>query len=140
MSLSTNLFEIRLTLRYATLHQGSDYVAQMLEAARLQGDDIYWKTLEAALNAQPMWAEHGRPQPQRVWDFMDGTGLDIARAKREMNDPRIVALLKQDTEDRVTLNVKQTPTFFINGKPLIEFSLDGLRSQLRSEMRLAYKP
>jgi len=130
--------KVRLTLRYATLHRGSDYVAQVLEAARMQGQDVYWNTLEAVLGAQPIWADHSNPQPQRVWDFMAGTGLDVARARQDMNDPRIAALLKQDAADRATLNVTRTPSFFINGKPLKDFGIEGLRAQLRSEMRTAY--
>ncbi len=126
--------KVRLTLRYATFHKGSDYVAKVLEAARMQGQDIYWKSLEAILVAQPTWADHGRPQPELVWNFLKGTGLDIERARRDMDDPRIAALLKQDAEDIETLRVRQTPTFFINRKPLAKFGEEGLRAQVRSEI------
>jgi protein-disulfide isomerase len=36
------------------------------------------------------------------------------------------------------LNVRQTPTLFINGKPLLNFSPDGLAAQVASEVRAAY--
>lgn len=131
--------QVRLSLRYATLHQGSDYVAQVLEAARLQGLDIYLASLESVLEGQPVWAEHGRPQPELVWTLLKNTGLDIERARREMNDPKVMALLKQDAADMIKLDVRKTPTLFINGKPLREFSPDGLASQVASEIRIAYK-
>jgi protein-disulfide isomerase len=136
--LEANKNKVRLSLRYATLHQGSDYVAKILEAARMQGGDVYLKTVEAVLEGQPVWAEHGRPQPQLVWTLLNGTGLDIERAKREMNDPRVLARLKQDAADMAKLNVRQTPTLFINGKPLLNFSPDGLAAQVASEVRAAY--
>lgn len=130
--------KVRLTLRYAAFHEGSDYVVKVLEAARLQGQEIYLKTLEATLSAQPMWAEHGRPQPQKVWDALASTGLDTERARRDMERPEIAARLQQDTADIVALNVRQTPTFFINGKPLRNFGQDGLSFQLREEIAANY--
>lgn len=131
--------KLRLTLRYATFHEGSDYVVKVLEAARMQGQDMYWKSLEAILANQGTWAEHGRPNPQLVWDYLGGTGLDIQKAKQDLNDPRIDALLKQDAKDLATLRVNKTPSFFINGKPLTEFGQNQLRAQVENEIRTAYQ-
>ena len=131
--------KLRLTLRYATFHEGSDYVVKVLEAARMQGQDIYWKSLEAILANQPTWAEHGRPNPQLVWDYLGGTGLDIQKAKQDINDPRIAELLKQDAKDLATLKVNKTPSFFINGKPLKDFGPNGLRAQVENEIGSLYK-
>ena len=129
--------KLRLTLRYATFHEGSDYVVKVLEAARMQGQDLYWKALEAILANQATWAEHGRPNPLLVWDYLGGTGLDIQKAKQDLNDPRIDALLKQDAKDLATLRVNKTPSFFINGKPLTEFGQNQLRAQVENEIRTA---
>ena len=131
--------KLRLTLRYATFHEGSDYVVKVLEAARMQGQDIYWKSLEAVLANQPTWAEHGRPNPQLVWDYLGGTGLDIPKAKQDVNDGRIAELLKQDAKDLATLKVNKTPSFFVNGKSLKEFGPNGLRAQVENEIRTAYQ-
>jgi protein-disulfide isomerase len=131
--------KLRLTLRYATFHEGADYVVKVLEAARMQGQDMYWKSLEAILANQGTWAEHGRPNPQLVWDYLGGTGLDIQKAKQDLNDPRIDALLKQDAKDLATLRVNKTPSFFINGKPLTEFGQNQLRAQVENEIRTAYQ-
>ena len=131
--------KLRLTLRYATFHEGSDYVVKVLEAARMQGQDMYWKALEAVLANQATWAEHGRSNPQLVWDYLGGTGLDIQKAKQDMNDGRIATLLKQDAEDLATLKVNKTPSFFINGKPLKEFGPNGLRAQVENEIDSLYK-
>ena len=128
--------KLRLTLRYATFHEGSDYVAKVLEATRMQGQEMYWKSLEAILANQATWAEHGRLNPQLVWNYLAGTGLDIQKAKQDMNDARIAELLKQDAKDLATLKVEATPSFFINGKPLKEFGPNGLRSQVEDEIRI----
>lgn len=122
--------KVRLTLRYAPFHEGSEYVVRVLEAARMQGDEVYWRVLEAVLAAQPQWADHGRPQPQRVWEFLGGTGLDVERARHDMNDPRIAALIAQDKADIAALNIRRTPTFFVNGLPLRDFGPEGLNAQV----------
>ncbi|WP_168734237.1 DsbA family protein [Pseudothauera nasutitermitis] len=127
--------KVRLTLRYATFHKGSDYVVKVLEAVRMQGDALYWQALDAILEAQPVWADHGRPQPQRVWEFIGGLGIDLERARRDMDDPRIAALIAQDTADITTLRVNKTPSFFINGQPLREFSPDTLNAQIVEALR-----
>ena len=130
--------KLRLTLRYAPFHEGSDYVVKVLEAARLQGQEVYWKSLEAILASQPSWADHGRPNPQMVWDFLEGTGLDIPKAKQDLNNPGIAALMKQDAKDLATLKINKTPSFFINGKPLTEFGQNQLRAQVEKEIRATY--
>lgn len=130
--------KLRLSVRYATFHKGSDYVVKVLEAARLQGDAMYWKSLEAILANQPIWADHERPDPKKVWDFLAATGLDIEKARKDMDDPRIDALLRQDAKDLETLKVNKTPSFFINGKPLAEFGQNGLRAQVENEIKSAY--
>ena len=130
--------KLRLTLRYAPFHEGSDYVVKVLEAARLQGQEVYWKSLEAILASQPAWADHGRPNPQMVWDFLEGTGLDIPKAKQDLNNPGIAALMKQDAKDLATLKINKTPSFFINGKPLTEFGQNQLRAQVEKEIRATY--
>ena len=130
--------KLRLTLRYAPFHEGSDYVVKVLEATRLQGQEVYWKSLEAILASQPAWANHGRPNPQMVWDFLEGTGLDIPKAKQDLNNPGIAALMKQDAKDLATLKINKTPSFFINGKPLTEFGQNQLRAQVEKEIRATY--
>ena len=136
--LRTHDGKLRLTLRYAPFHEGSDYVVKILEAARLQGQEVYWKSLEAILASQPAWADHGRPNPQMVWDFLEGTGLDIPKAKQDLNNPGIAALMKQDAKDLATLKINKTPSFFINGKPLTEFGQNQLRAQVEKEIRATY--
>ena len=53
---------MRLVVRYAPLHQGSDTAVKILEAARLQGK--YWEAVEKAMAFQPQWASHDHPRPE----------------------------------------------------------------------------
>jgi protein-disulfide isomerase len=136
-SLVTSSFgQVRLVVRYAPLHGGSDRIVRLLEAARLQGK--YWQALDAVLSSQDTWASHDKPRPDLVWDIVAAAGVDIEKAKADMDSPKISEALALDQRDLVALKVKKTPTFFVNGKPLPQFGPDQLKALVKSETRLAY--
>ncbi len=128
---------VRLVLRYAAFHQGSDEAIKILEAARKQ--QRFWPAVEAVLDAQPQWASHSRPQPELIWNYLGGIGLDIERARNDARDPRIAANIEQDRADLVALNVKATPTFIVNGNPLQDFGVEQLKTLVRREVDKVYK-
>jgi protein-disulfide isomerase len=123
--IAANPDKIRLTVRYAPFHQGSDDVVKVLEAARKQGK--YWETLDALFASQAGWTQHHTAQVALVWPYLDGLGLDLPRLKTDMQAPAIARLIEQDLEDTKTLNVTMTPEFFVNGKPLPSFGYDALK-------------
>lgn len=133
---NANFGRVNLVVRYAPFHKGSDEAVKILEAAKKQ--NVYWPVLEAILAAQDVWASHDKPQPELIWDYLKGTGIDIARAKADLNDPLIAQILKQDMADIATLKVTGTPTFFVNGKPLIDFGSDQLKALVGREVHSAY--
>ena len=128
--------QVRLVVRYAPLHQGSDQIVRILEAARLQGK--YWEALEAVLASQSMWASHDNPRPELVWNIIGTAGVDIAQAKADLQNPKITEALRLDREDLVALKVTKTPEFFVNGKPLPQFGPEQLKALVKSETRAAY--
>ena len=128
--------QVRLVVRYAPLHQGSDQIVRILEAARLQGK--YWQALDAVLASQSMWASHDNPRPELVWNIIGTVGVDIAQAKADLENPKITEALRLDREDLVALKVSKTPEFFVNGKPLPQFGPEQLKALVKSETRLAY--
>lgn len=124
--------QVRLVVRYAPLHQGSDTAVKILEAARQQGK--YWEAVEKALTHQPQWASHGNAQPELIWEFIADIGLDVAKAKSEANNPAIDELLRQDVADMKALKVGGTPGFFVNGTPLHDFGAPQLKSLVAQEL------
>ena len=127
--------DVRLVIRYAPFHQGSDQVVKLLEAARRQGK--YQPVLEAVLQAQPTWADHGRPNPDLTFEIARAAGLNIEQARADMERPEIQALLTQDVEDLTALKVSRTPTFFVNGRSLPSFGPDQLAALLAEEVAKA---
>jgi protein-disulfide isomerase len=109
----------------------------MLEATKTQ--NLYWQSLEAVLLSQPEWADHGAPQVDKIWPYLKAVGVDVDKAKADMKSPAIENVLKQDTADVAVFQVQKTPTFYVNGKPLVNFSEDALRALVKQEIDAAYK-
>lgn len=125
--------QVRVVLRYATFHEGSDEVARILELARLQG--VFEDALEEVLETQPAWATHGAPDLAKAWDAAHAAGLDVEKARRNLQMPEINAALNQDMADVRAVGVSQTPTFFVNGKPLPSFGAQQLYDLVESEVQ-----
>jgi protein-disulfide isomerase len=134
--MAKNKGKIRLVLRYTPLHKGSDFVAKFLEATRLQNK--FWESLEAIYEAQPIWASHHNPQPEKLWDLLDYVGLDLSRVRADMQSQTIAKRVQQDIEDAQKLQVTKTPGFFVNGKPLVRFGYKELQQLVESEIRNNY--
>lgn len=126
--------KVRVVMRYATFHQGSDQVVRILEAARLQGK--LEPVLEAVLEAQPRWSPHGGGAPNlgNAWQAASSAGMDVAKGRREIMKPEITAILNQDAADISALGVNKTPTFYVNGRPLPSFGIDQLFALVREEV------
>ena len=128
--------QVRLVVRYAPLHKGSDTAIKILEAARKQ--DKYWEVVEKTFANQPQWAVHGNPQPELIWDVIKDTGLDMEKARKDAASPEIEQMLRQDLADMMALKVDKTPGFFVNGRPLEDFGNEQLKALVQEEVRLAY--
>ena len=117
--------KIRLVLRYAPFHQGSDKVVGVLVAAHRQGK--FWPALEALLASQQAWTEHHTANVERVWPQLEGIGLNMEQMAFDMAAPEISSVIAQDLADARRLNVSKTPEFFVNGRPLPSFGFEQLR-------------
>lgn len=124
--------DVRLVIRYAPFHQGSDEAVAILEAARKQ--DLFLPVLTVLFERQPEWAIHGAPNLNKAWELAAESGMDIEKGRQDSQDPAIAALLKQDVEDINANNVRGTPTFFINGNRLASFGQRQLIDAVNSEL------
>ncbi|RZL07471.1 MAG: disulfide bond formation protein DsbA [Rubrivivax sp.] len=129
--------DVRLVIRYAPFHQGSDRVVNLLEAARSQGK--YQPVLEAVLAAQPTWADHGQPNIEAAFNVAGQAGLDLAKARMDIEKPGMQSLLQQDVDDLTALQVNKTPTFFVNGRSLPSFGPEQLAALVAEEVAKAKK-
>ncbi|TDT72729.1 protein-disulfide isomerase [Litoreibacter halocynthiae] len=125
--------QVRVVLRYTAFHgAASEEAIRVMEAARMQ--DVYVPVKEAILEFQSRWASHGEPAPGLILGIAEQAGLDVHAAKNQMRAPQTLAILNQDRADVETMSVRQTPTFFVNGKPLDPFGADELRALVAAEV------
>ena len=127
--------DLRLVIRYAPFHPGSNEMARLLEAARLQ--DRYVQVLEAVLHEQPRWADHGRPDLTVGYQVATQAGLDLQQALAAADSPEIRAAIAQDGLDLKELAVQRTPTFFVNGRRLTDFGPQQLAALVAEEVAKA---
>jgi len=129
--------EVRLVLRYAPFHPGSSEAVRIIEASRLQ--DKFIPVLEALLRVQPLWADHGRPDIAKAWDAAGAAGLDLERARKDATRSQFDELLRLDVADLQTFEIKATPTFFVNDKPLVILGQRQLQDLVEEEVAAARK-
>lgn len=126
---------VRLVVRYAAFHEGSDEAVRIIEASRQQ--DKFEQVLAALFQNQDRWAAHGAPDLKQAWEIARGAGLELMQARLDSVKPEVDAVLKQDAADVEANKVEQTPTFFVNGAPLTEFSEEGFRSLVKRQVEAA---
>lgn len=125
--------EVRLVIRYMPLHPNSAYAATLLEAARDQ--NAYWEYLEIMMARQPEWASHAAPRPELLLTYAPMAGLDVERLRLSATNPELGSRIEQDREDGLALGVNGTPTFFVNGRPLLQLGYAPLRAAIERELR-----
>ena len=128
--------KLKLVIRYAPFHDGAPDIVRILEAAKRQGK--YWETLHLLYASQDRWTAHHQVHVDKVWPLLTRAGLDVARVRKDMNDPEITKIIEQDLADGRALGVTKTPGFFVNGKPLEPFGAEELRDLIESEIRAKY--
>jgi protein-disulfide isomerase len=121
--------QVRVVMRYTVFHQGSDEAVRILEVARMQ--DKFEQVLDAILEKQPTWALHDGPQMDVAWRVAGAVGLDLKKSETERLFPGITGVLNQDAADVEALGIRQTPTFFLNGKRLENISAESLIADVK---------
>jgi protein-disulfide isomerase len=128
--------KVRVMLRYAPLHPGSDQVVRMLEAARYQ--DKFWHALELLYRSQDRWVVNHQSQPSRALTILGLLGMDMERFSADMNRPEVIQVVQRDVQDGQTLKVRATPEFFVNGRPMPSFGYDQLSRLVKEAVAEAY--
>ena len=133
--MAANPGRIRLVLRWAPFHDGSEAVVALLEAARRQGQ--FWPALERLLATQSAWAINHTADVNLAWQQLGGLGLDRDRIIADMGSPEIQQIVQQDLADASALQVTMTPEYFVNGRPLPSFGWEQLLQLINEELARA---
>lgn len=125
--------QVRLVIRYMPLHQNAAYASSLLEAARVQNK--YWEYLELMMARQPEWASHAAPRPELLLTYAQMVGLNVDQLKADATSAEIRMRITQDEQDGNVLGANRTPTFFINGRPLMRLGYNELREAIQSQLQ-----
>ena len=125
--------DIKLVVRYLANHKNSEFAIKILEASREQNK--YEEVLSTIFEKQPVWAQHNNEKPELLWIFLAQIeGLNIDKLKEDMKNPKIDEIIKIDRQDATALNVKGTPTIFVNEKKLERLSQKDLFDLIEAEI------
>jgi protein-disulfide isomerase len=127
--------KLRLSVRHVPFHRGSEYAVQVLEASREQG--LYWETLEALLATQGRWTQNHTVVPERIAPAIASVGLNMDRLRTEMGNADVKLRMEHDQKDAVSLMVRATPQYFVNGRELKDFGYEQLAALVREELAKA---
>jgi len=137
--------KVRLMVRYMPFHPNSRLAAAYTEAAGEQGK--YWEMQEVLFRRQPEWGEiHGHgaqaaatarrePAPVLFERYAAELGLDVERVRAAIAENRYASKVERDMKDGQSLGVSKTPTFFVNGRMLMRFSQQDLKSLIDEELK-----
>ena len=128
--------KVKVMMRYAALHQGSDEVVKMLEAAHLQGK--FFPALELLFKNQRRWIINHVSQASSARGILNGMALDHEKLATDINGTAVTEAVQQDARDVQAFNIKATPEFFVNGKSLSSFGFKQLSQLVDKAVQEAY--
>lgn len=97
---------------YPTPHKNAQVSAYASEAAANQGK--FWEMHDKLYDKQDDWAELGNPKDKFI-GYAGDIGLDVDRFKRDYDSEAGKANINRDKDLGTKLQLKGTPSFFING-------------------------
>lgn len=132
--------KVRLVARYMPLHPNSLSAATFTEAAGEQGK--YWQAQELLFQRQPEWgtkhgANAGPPADinQLFRKYAGELGLDTDKMNAAFAENKYKTKTERDRKDGEALGVRQTPTFFVNGRKLVRLGESELRALIDEELK-----
>ena len=127
--------DLRFVYRHFPLPMHKNAVAAALaaEAAGKQGK--FWEMHDLLYAKQKEWS--GKPSEDRAMfeQYANTLGLNLDQFKADMKNDELRARVNQMKQSGEDLNVRGTPTFFLNGEPIDNPSgLEPFKTLIRSKL------
>ncbi len=104
--------DVRVVFRHQPLsfHQNATPAAKAAMAAHKQGK--FWEMHDK------LFEVYNALSPEKYEQFAKELGLDMAKFKKDMEDPAIAEQIQKDSREGGQVGANGTPTFFVNGRKL----------------------
>ncbi|MEK7609846.1 MAG: thioredoxin domain-containing protein [Patescibacteria group bacterium] len=97
-------------------HKNSIFAAQASEAASKQGK--FWDMYKLLFENQTVWQDSNTASA--IFEgYAESLNLDMTAYKKDFGSAEIKARIQRDRDEGDTLGVNSTPTFFVNGKVIV---------------------
>ena len=103
------------------------------EAAGEQGK--YWELQDILFTRQSEWSHKKESANSFFINYAKELKLDLKKFEAALGNQTFKGYLKLDIAEGESFGVRGTPTFFINGKPLMELSDTALRDVIAIELK-----
>ncbi len=116
------------------MHKNAKAAAEAAEAAGAQGK--YWEMHDMLYDNQTAWQSSGTPSIMFA-DYATKIGLDVDKFRGYLNANDGAARIKVDQDDGDALKVSSTPTIYVNGKQVADYSYDSLAAAVSDALKTA---
>jgi len=72
--------------------------------------------------------------PDKLKECAQKIGLDVARWEKDVNDPETQRQIEKEMEEGRAAEVSGTPTFFVNGRRLMNRSFEGFKAAINEAL------
>src|SRR5437868_1895742 len=114
-----------------TVHPNAFNAAQAAEAAKAQGK--FWEYIDL------MFKNQNALDVDSLKKYATQVGLDRKRFDAELESGKYITIVRHDINQGEEYGVEATPTFFINGVVLTDYSGEGLRAAIEKALARAAK-
>jgi len=81
-----------------------------------------------------LFLEHDKLNDQKIEEIARNLGFNSKEFEKMMKNPKILAKIQQDILDGRQAGITGTPTVFVNGRRLRDWSLNGLQMLIDKEL------
>jgi protein-disulfide isomerase len=126
--LENNAGKVKLVFKNFPLR--SHKYAMKAAMAALAADNYgkFWQFHDQLFN------EYDKLNDQKFKEIARNLGLNVKEFEKEMKNPKIVTKIQKDVLDGREAGITGTPTIFVNGRRLKDFSPNGLQMLIDKEL------
>jgi protein-disulfide isomerase len=111
----------------ATMHPNAMPAAKAAVAAGKQGK--FWEMHDVIFqNSRELGAD-------KLKEYAKQVGCDVARWEKDLNSPDVQQAIEKDMAAGRSADVTGTPTFFVNGKRVMNRSVEGFKDMIDAALK-----